>query len=310
MLKCVGIIGALSLCAGQALAVFTGVAVRESAEALPAGAPAGLRVFDVYATFDGAAFSGPNGISNAVRDAGAAYPPQDPPNTFGINLDVNPGANFFQEIGPGTGDTAPDTGTSGPLAVVDTYVSIGVKSIDSVNGPNFFDNTRVNSDFDFLNSDSASSDGYAEDRLFSGWGANIGTFQGFAALNPESEEFEVFLGRFSVIGLDSKSEVGFPGEIGPGTSTSTRSSFFTDVFNGSLIVATFNDGIILTNRVDFVALPPACPADLDGDGFVNSSDLASLLGAWGSGAGPADLDGNGSVGSGDLAGLLGAWGPC
>lgn len=55
---------------------------------------------------------------------------------------------------------------------------------------------------------------------------------------------------------------------------------------------------------------PSCPADLDGDGQVGASDLASLLGSWGSGAGPADLDGNGSVGASDLASLLGSWGPC
>ncbi|TVQ30659.1 MAG: DNRLRE domain-containing protein [Phycisphaeraceae bacterium] len=53
-----------------------------------------------------------------------------------------------------------------------------------------------------------------------------------------------------------------------------------------------------------------CPADLDGDGVVGSSDLAILLGAWGDWGGPFDVDGSGLVGSGDLAALLGAWGPC
>ncbi len=57
--------------------------------------------------------------------------------------------------------------------------------------------------------------------------------------------------------------------------------------------------------------PPACSADLDGDGGVGASDLAQLLGSWG----PcpecsADLDGSGDVGAFDLALLLGAWGPC
>lgn len=47
--------------------------------------------------------------------------------------------------------------------------------------------------------------------------------------------------------------------------------------------------------------------DLDGDGLVGPSDLAILLGAWGSTGGPADLDGDGSVGASDLAILLGAW---
>ncbi|MDZ4753419.1 MAG: dockerin type I domain-containing protein [Phycisphaerae bacterium] len=48
--------------------------------------------------------------------------------------------------------------------------------------------------------------------------------------------------------------------------------------------------------------------DLDGDGLVNATDLAILLGAWGSTKGsPADLDGNGAVDAADLAVLLGAW---
>ena len=51
------------------------------------------------------------------------------------------------------------------------------------------------------------------------------------------------------------------------------------------------------------------PGDLDGDGSVGASDLAILLGAWGSctSSCPADLDGDGAVGAGDLAILLGAW---
>jgi hypothetical protein len=55
---------------------------------------------------------------------------------------------------------------------------------------------------------------------------------------------------------------------------------------------------------------PACPADLDGDGQVGASDLATLLGSWGQLGGPADLDSDGSVGAPDLASLLGSWGPC
>ncbi len=51
-----------------------------------------------------------------------------------------------------------------------------------------------------------------------------------------------------------------------------------------------------------------CDADLDGDGTVGPSDLASLLGAWATPG--ADLDGDGTTGMGDLAILLGAWGGC
>lgn len=52
-----------------------------------------------------------------------------------------------------------------------------------------------------------------------------------------------------------------------------------------------------------------CPADLDVDGLVGASDLASLLGDWG-GDGPSDLTGDGVVGADDLASMLGSWGPC
>ncbi len=48
------------------------------------------------------------------------------------------------------------------------------------------------------------------------------------------------------------------------------------------------------------------PSDLNGDGVVDASDLAILLGAWG-GSGTGDIDGNGTIDAGDLAILLGAW---
>jgi len=50
------------------------------------------------------------------------------------------------------------------------------------------------------------------------------------------------------------------------------------------------------------------PADLDGDGIVDSSDLAFLLAFWGPCVGcEADLDGSGEVDSSDLAIVLAAW---
>jgi Concanavalin A-like lectin/glucanases superfamily/Thrombospondin type 3 repeat len=54
---------------------------------------------------------------------------------------------------------------------------------------------------------------------------------------------------------------------------------------------------------------PACPADPDGDAFVDASDLAILLGQWG-GPGTGDLDMSGVVEGADLAILLGSWGAC
>jgi hypothetical protein len=54
---------------------------------------------------------------------------------------------------------------------------------------------------------------------------------------------------------------------------------------------------------------PSCAADLDQNGTVGPSDLATLLGSWGA-VGPADLNGNGIVDAPDLSLLLAAWGGC
>lgn len=54
-----------------------------------------------------------------------------------------------------------------------------------------------------------------------------------------------------------------------------------------------------------------CPADLNGDGVVEASDLALLLGAWGPNSGDgADLNEDGVVDAADLQTLIAAWGPC
>lgn len=53
---------------------------------------------------------------------------------------------------------------------------------------------------------------------------------------------------------------------------------------------------------------PRGVGDLDGNGVVNSQDLATLLGAWGTNDFFADINGDGVVNAGDLAALLGGWG--
>jgi polyhydroxybutyrate depolymerase len=56
--------------------------------------------------------------------------------------------------------------------------------------------------------------------------------------------------------------------------------------------------------------PELCPADLDGDDAVGTTDLLALLAAWGSRPeGPPDFDGGG-VGITDLLVLLSGWGGC
>ncbi|MFM7133331.1 MAG: alpha/beta hydrolase [Planctomycetota bacterium] len=64
-------------------------------------------------------------------------------------------------------------------------------------------------------------------------------------------------------------------------------------------------GVPLALAIEFAA---GNPADLDGDGSVGATDLATMLNAWGPCAAcPADLDGDGNVGAADLAVLLGSW---
>jgi polyhydroxybutyrate depolymerase len=66
--------------------------------------------------------------------------------------------------------------------------------------------------------------------------------------------------------------------------------------------------------VDFLLAhpkPAACPADIDGNGTVDTADLLALLAAWGPcGKCPEDVDGTGTVDTADLLELLAAWGPC
>ena len=50
-------------------------------------------------------------------------------------------------------------------------------------------------------------------------------------------------------------------------------------------------------------------ADLSGDGMVDASDMAFVLGAWGTSGNVGDVDGDGVVSAKDLAAILNNWGP-
>lgn len=54
--------------------------------------------------------------------------------------------------------------------------------------------------------------------------------------------------------------------------------------------------------------PAPCLGDYSNDGVVDGTDLAYLLGSWGTTG--ADVDGNGTTDGADMAILLGAWGGC
>lgn len=55
---------------------------------------------------------------------------------------------------------------------------------------------------------------------------------------------------------------------------------------------------------------PDCPADINGDGVVNVSDVLTLIAAWDSNDADADVNDDGIVGVSDLLILIDAWGAC
>ncbi|MCH8821870.1 MAG: hypothetical protein IH984_00025 [Planctomycetes bacterium] len=72
-----------------------------------------------------------------------------------------------------------------------------------------------------------------------------------------------------------------------------------------------NEYADLAMRIEGTLVGEPCPADLDGSGAVNTSDLLELFAAWGKNPGsPADLDGDGTVSTSDLLILFANWGPC
>jgi Thrombospondin C-terminal region len=77
---------------------------------------------------------------------------------------------------------------------------------------------------------------------------------------------------------------------------------------GAIALYGFSQDNIILSNVCVTPTPTACQGDLDGNSSVDASDLAILLGAWGSAG--ADLTGDGTTDAQDLAVLLGAWGAC
>lgn len=61
----------------------------------------------------------------------------------------------------------------------------------------------------------------------------------------------------------------------------------------------------------FAPEPAPCNGDLSGDGSVEGTDIAMILGNWGTiGESAFDLNGDGAVDGSDLAIVLGSWGTC
>lgn len=82
-----------------------------------------------------------------------------------------------------------------------------------------------------------------------------------------------------------------------------------DLFTEGFVPVPVTTGTTL--RVEIVSPKAARRGDVNGDGAVNSSDLASLLANWATdapvGTADGDLDGDGDVDASDLAMLLAGW---
>jgi hypothetical protein len=85
----------------------------------------------------------------------------------------------------------------------------------------------------------------------------------------------------------------------------------TGFSSGGWLVLRAGDSATQTYAIAKILVEPSdssCPADINGDGTVDGSDLAALLAGWATSS--PDLNGDGIVDGADLAILLGAWGPC
>ena len=74
------------------------------------------------------------------------------------------------------------------------------------------------------------------------------------------------------------------------------------------------EGLGRAIRERVVSLMPSfwsrCCEDLDRDGTVGATDLATLLSSWGGSDPSIDFDQSGQIDAADLARLLGSWGGC
>ncbi|MFM7260234.1 MAG: hypothetical protein ACKO3W_06480 [bacterium] len=106
--------------------------------------------------------------------------------------------------------------------------------------------------------------------------------------------------------------VAVAGTVSPGGTSNRWGDYFALVVDPVDGRTFWGIGEIYTSggwRTDVVSFRVGRAADLNGDGAVDASDLASLLADWGQ-TGPSDLNANGAVDAADLTLMLSDWGPC
>lgn len=227
-------IAGLAMAAGTASAAFIGVEIREDKLALaierPATGLAGFpaippRVFNLYAKFDG----------QSAIDTVLSVGQPDTIVGFGLNLMLNPGANFYQTPGAAGGTTVGginDDGAGDNRRYWNTFVSIGVKNFGSDYGPIYEDTSSADPDFGMRNTDGLGSPALqANDFMAGGWfNASPPNLQGAAQAGPNG--FQVFLGQFSVKDLAPGSQLW----SGGGDAPSSATTWIGDIFLGEMTI--------------------------------------------------------------------------
>jgi hypothetical protein len=94
------------------------------------------------------------------------------------------------------------------------------------------------------------------------------------------------------------------------TRTLSGGVYASNLFSTTDAAPGANNAFGFFEDLKLAAVSPAapCTGDLNGDGLRDASDLAAMLGAWGTAAG--DVNADGTTDAADLALLLGGWGAC
>ncbi|TVQ29892.1 MAG: hypothetical protein EA376_14700 [Phycisphaeraceae bacterium] len=254
-----------TLGAGSATAQFIGVDLREdksppSAEGLPSFPGAdNVRIFNLYAMFAGpgsGAFKDPD-FANMVLLAGQISPFQkdELQEGFGVNVGRNPEATFYRAPPASGGSTVGSYDAAAPGDARrdwNTFVSIGLKSHNSKDGPFFKDRTIPDQNFGFHTNEKRWGERdlshlpplQRSDWISGGWSAiPVAPMQGFAR-DLGDGTYGVLLAQLAIMNLEDDAAVGSAGvaadPVPSDPFTATMSTWYGDILDGQLIIFTQN----------------------------------------------------------------------